>query len=239
MKRSICALTLVLVGISVTAFAQSPSTQDKAREKIRALRRQRMETLRRVLVESGVPIASDAPLDERSLRQYLDVLPQMHEARYETKPLKGVYIADTLYLPEHVELASDTVIIADHMVFEGNTVMVKGQHSVNLFTTYPTECLGKTVREMLLEAGFPLLAKGAAPPVFMELVQRLNLDPYRNGKRYQQVFAPGRITIDVSGKPGRPGESAMSNCMPTSRCDPADWSTAPGNFGTVPDPIKH
>ena len=244
MRHSVRALTVFLTVVSLACFAQSPSPGDKARQRASELKRQRIESLRKALVESGVAIPPDSQLNERPLAQYLDALPQMHEARYETKALKGVYIADTLYLPEHVDLAGDTVIVANHMVFEGKNVAVKGPFNLNLFTTYPTECLGEPLRDRLLEAGFPLLTKGAAAPVFSELVQRLNLDPYRNGKRYQQVFAPGRITIDVSGNAGHPGMNApgIPNCIPTRRecpSDPPDWNTYPGSFGTVPDPIKH
>ncbi len=137
-------------------------------------------------------------------------MPEMHQARYVTEPLDGAYFADTLYLPEHVAIVGDTVIVAKHLVFEGKKIAIGGPHSIGLFPLYPSEVLGKSLKQTLLDAGLPPLSKNEPPPSFDELIKALNLDPYRHGKRYQQVFEPGRIGVDVRGTPGAPGETGQT-----------------------------
>ena len=51
----------------------------------------------------------------------------------EKTPLKGAYLADTLYLPENVEISGHTVILANYVVFEGKNPVIRGNYVLIFF----------------------------------------------------------------------------------------------------------
>jgi hypothetical protein len=102
-------------------------TQQKAEELARqkAIRRANFERAATMLNEKGVPFDPYVLLEDnwpQRLKPAFDQMPEMKEVRYHTEPLHGVHLADTLYLPERVELSDDTVIVAKKVVFEGENV---------------------------------------------------------------------------------------------------------------------
>ena len=66
-------------------------------------------------------------------------------ARYGGNQLKGVQIADTLYLPEKVEITGDTVILAKKTVFEGRHPVIKGNHTMSFLTIEIEGAIGTTL----------------------------------------------------------------------------------------------
>jgi hypothetical protein len=88
---------------------------------------------RQLLLEKRVPFDPDVLLQDRwqeTLAPSFAQMPEMQEARYIAEPLGGVELADTLYLPEKVHVTDDLVIVARHLVFEGNDVLIKGNHNI-------------------------------------------------------------------------------------------------------------
>lgn len=131
----------------------------------------------------SVPFEPEALLEDdwqQTLAPAFAQMPEMQEVRYVAEPLGGVELADTLYLPEKVQLFDDVVIIAKHLVFEGRDVLIKGNHNISIFPVEKVTVMGET------------------------LPRRLNK---RNGKQEILVDVPdikpadkgGNITIDTSG----------------------------------------
>src|SRR5947209_11294827 len=84
------------------AGSQFPQTTEAERIQQRELRRKVFESGRKLLLDKDVPFNPDDLLKDdwhKNLKPTLDAMPEMQRARYEKTPLKGAYIADTLYLP--------------------------------------------------------------------------------------------------------------------------------------------
>ena len=89
-------------------------------------------------------------------------------------------MADTLTLPERVELTGDTVILVKTLLFTGTDVLIRGNHDVHIFTV---ESVGGISPDDL----------GAAGP-------RLNLKVgyTKSPRRPQQI----NLTVDTSATGG-------------------------------------
>jgi hypothetical protein len=119
-------------------------------------RRQNFHTGRRLLLDKGVPFEPDDLLRHqwpKSLKDALASMPEMQRSRYERAPLRGAYLADTLYLPEQVQIDDDTIIVANYLVFEGKNPVIRGPHNLNIFPANPIGVLGMTVAEALNKRG--------------------------------------------------------------------------------------
>jgi hypothetical protein len=154
-------------------------------------RRQNFKSGRELLLEKGVPFEPEELLrDQRSkaLKDALDAMPEMHQSRYETAPLKGAYLADTLYLPEKVQVNGHTVIVANYVVFEGKNPVIKGPYDISIIPSKPITVLGTSIEEALGRQG-------------------ILIDVRMGGRRLLPSFAliqglkvkPAHITIDTSG----------------------------------------
>ena len=100
---------------------------------------------RELLLSKGVPFDPDILLHDNwreeiagSIRQ----MPEMARVRRAATMLKGVQLADTLYLPEKIILTGDTVILAKRLVFEGPNVLIKGTHNIYVFPIESEELVG-------------------------------------------------------------------------------------------------
>jgi hypothetical protein len=111
-----------------------------------------------LLLDKGVPFEPEELLRDgwaTKLKDVLNGMPEMHQVRYETAPLNGAYIADTLYLPETVQLTGHTVILTNNLVFEGKRPVIRGPYDLNIFPALPVGVLGTTLSEALgNKAGF-------------------------------------------------------------------------------------
>jgi hypothetical protein len=107
------------------------------------------EPARALLRDKNVPFDPEVLLDRewpRKLELVFAQMPEMQQVRYLDEPLKGVQLADTLYLPERVDVVEDTVILARHLVFEGSEVVIKGSHHISIFPAQDIGVLGTTLR---------------------------------------------------------------------------------------------
>lgn len=67
------------------------------------------------------------------VRNVIRRMPQFQEVRRTENTISGVQLADTLILPEGVELTGDTVIIANRINFEGSIFIKKNEHNLYVF----------------------------------------------------------------------------------------------------------
>ncbi len=116
--------------------------------KLKAAMKRDFEPARRALLSRGVPFDPDLLLEpnwQSALAPVFAQMPEMQTSRYRSEPLGGVELADSLYLPERVNVLSDTVIIAKHLVFEGNNVLIKGNHNISIFPVESVSIMGTTL----------------------------------------------------------------------------------------------
>lgn len=152
----LCAIAAI-AGAVRTGTAQTNNQNDK--EQQFQARRENFSSGRRLLRDKGVPFDPDELLRDgwsKKLKPVLDAMPEMHQVRHETAPLNGAYIADTIYLPERVQIDGNTMILANNIVFEGHKPVIRGPHDLNVFPTQPIAVLGTTLAEALHKK-FPLM----------------------------------------------------------------------------------
>src|SRR5215469_13795087 len=92
-------LLLTAIGISANAIQARHANNQASQDEQFELRRQNFKTGREMLMDKGVPFEPEELLRDKrsqSLKDALAAMPEMHQSRYETAPLKGVYMADTL-----------------------------------------------------------------------------------------------------------------------------------------------
>ena len=111
-------------------------------------RKRNFEIANNLLLRKGVPFDPEVLLQDdwqKTLAPLFAQMPEMQEVRYLAKPLVGVELADTLYLPEKVQVTGDLVILAKHLVFEGNDVLIKGNYNISIFPAETASVMGDTL----------------------------------------------------------------------------------------------
>ncbi|GEM_PF-1412308 len=150
------------------------------------LKRRTFQSARRMLQHAQVPFEPEVLLEpnwREEVAPRLWLMPEMQTIRYETEPLAGVYLADTLYLPERVELAGETILLVRHLIFEGTQAVIEGNHQIYLFPIETMGLLGTPLRKATGEG-------------------RTWIRPVSVGTSALPVMRGGQIIIDTSG-PGR------------------------------------
>ena len=105
---------------------------------IAQVRSQHFEKARKLLHDQNVPFDPDILLTQewkQTLAPVFSQMPEMQTVRHHTGPLMGAVFADTLYLPEQIELADDTIILARQVIFTNQNVVIKGPHSIYFYRT--------------------------------------------------------------------------------------------------------
>jgi hypothetical protein len=171
---------------SPTRVVSYESTQDKTEKENQ--RRQHFAKARRMLQEKNIPFDPDILLDSdwpQKLKPTLAGMPEMQNINVLSDKLRGVYVADTLFLPEKTTVTGDTVILARRLLFEGENAVIKGPHDVSLFVSETSGGLGVTLKQALGERRqlFVQASFTSASPL-------ASLRPIRGGT----------LTIDVSGR---------------------------------------
>lgn len=113
-------------------LAPSSAQQELQRE----AKRQAFKSGRDLLNARGVPFNPDTLLEDNwrsQLGTALRQMPEMQQGRMGGSKLSGVQLADTLYLPEKVELTGNTVIIARKLYFDGPNALIKGPFDIHIF----------------------------------------------------------------------------------------------------------
>jgi hypothetical protein len=120
----------------------SPLTQEEKQQRDRKARRESFKSGRDLLRKHGVPFDPDLLLEpgfKRRLASTFDTMREFKESRLVGNQIEGVELADTLFLPERVELTGDTVIIANQLIFSGKNPVIKGPHDLHFFAMGPIQ----------------------------------------------------------------------------------------------------
>jgi hypothetical protein len=154
--------------------------------------KEKFEPARKMLLESGVQFDPDILLSadwrERLDPSFINSY-EMQTTLRTGNELKGVQIADTLVLPEKVELTGDLVIIANTLIYEGNNPVIEGVgKNVYIFPINEAFPIGKTFESALREQG---IVRESIP----EKGQRAN-EKYL----FKDKADDGVITIKVKGQ---------------------------------------
>ena len=168
----------------LSALQQLRQEQEQSTRK-----RENFKAGRELLRRKGVPFDPDILLEPnwpRTLAPVLNQMPELLKVRQLGKSVRGALLADTLYLPEKVQLTGDTVILVKHLVFEGREVLIKGNYSISVFPIESSGVLGTTVQA--LGAGRPLQYAAA------------NFDGIEMPRSFAapRLIQGGRITVDTS-----------------------------------------
>ena len=187
LKHVVVLFILLLASLSQgqTTFSAKEDTQFETR-------RQNFKSGREMLLNKGVTFEPEELLREhrsRALQDALDAMPEMHQSRYQTAPLRGAYMADTLYLPEKVQLTGHTIIVANYVVFEGKNPVIRGHYDLYFLPAKPVAVLGTTLAQALHKKSTLLNVRFGGMPVLpsFSLIQDLG----DRGKH--------SITFDTSG----------------------------------------
>ena len=135
------------------------------------------KTSRDLLLKKRVPFKPNDLLEpgwRKKLKPEFAQMPEMQETRViRQKQIRGVHLADTLYLPEKLEITGDTVILANQIIFEGRNAVLKGNYSVSFLPVEVDGLLGTSLEVAISEQGGPQFSlasyrknskSGAAPP---------------------------------------------------------------------------
>jgi hypothetical protein len=145
--------TVITTASAYFAGGQSNTASNtNGRDEAFEARRQNFKSGREMLLDKGVTFEPEELLREhrsKAVQDALDAMPEMHQSRYETAPLKGAYLADTLYLPEKVQLSGHTIIVANYVVFEGKNPILKGHYDLYFLPAKPVAVLGTTLAQAL------------------------------------------------------------------------------------------
>ncbi|MEK6283467.1 MAG: hypothetical protein AABN95_24195 [Acidobacteriota bacterium] len=141
----ICLISLIWSALPVSGDSAQTASRDQlgtralAQDKQQQEREHRRESFksgRELLLKHGVPFDPDILLEagwKKKLAPAFAVMPEFQEVREGAQKMEGVQLADTLLLPEHVELTGDTVLIARQLVFLGKNPIIKGPHDLSFF----------------------------------------------------------------------------------------------------------
>src|SRR5258708_20594189 len=135
----------------VSAQRQTPLTQPDqlpSQAELHARLIENFKPARELLQRKGVPFVPDLLLSTRwkeLLAPKLGEMPEMYMVRRLGNRLKGVQLADIMYLPEKVELTGDTIILANQVIFEGRDAVIKGNYNVYFFPVVAEGVLGTTL----------------------------------------------------------------------------------------------
>src|ERR1043166_6394762 len=165
-----------------------------------------------LLRERGVPFDPELLIDDNwrsEIEPALRLMPEMRETRKLDRVAKGVYLADTVLVPQRVALAGDTFILCRDFAAEdeNTTIKISGHHSLFIYV----------IGDPKINAAMVQSARRGFPPM------RLDLD----------VMAPGVLvgipphfigSSHIQGRSSVPGGGLAQvgpMLMPDSRVNPS------------------
>lgn len=146
---------------STKIFGQTQNTQenkDAFQDQVRKQARETFKKGRQLLLDYGLPFEPNELLEKygkEELTRKLELVPEFKTSYMTPKRIKGVKVADTLYLPEKVQLDGDTVIIARFLIFEGEDVVIKGNYDLHVFPLEAVGILGTSLAQAVTKQKTP------------------------------------------------------------------------------------
>jgi hypothetical protein len=209
----VCLLSLCLSGVpvwrttaqEVIRLGPNENYERPGYALIRKMTQEHRERLRKnfkkgrdLLLKKGVPFEPDELLEHgwpKTLKAKLAQMPELREIRvHRHGQMRGAQLADTLYLPERVEITGDTVILAKQVIFEGRNPVVKGNYAVYVFAMEVDGVLGTTLDVAINEQGRPQFS-----PASYRRKSRTSSQPPPKWFVPQLLKADWTITVDTSG----------------------------------------
>jgi hypothetical protein len=150
----ICLTSLIWVALPAASESGQKITKDQSardqerKQQERQLKREAFKAGRELLLNHGVAFDPDILLEpdwQEKLAPALKLMPEFREFREGSQKMQGVQLADTLLLPERVELTGDTVVIARQVIFSGKNVNIKGPHDLTFFPIGPIATLDSSL----------------------------------------------------------------------------------------------
>jgi hypothetical protein len=176
----------------------SPSKEEvefflKGKDK-KAQRIAEFQKFRTLLLQQGVPFEPNILLQSSRKELLQESNPNFFSiktsVRLSNKKIKGAIIAETLYLPEKIELSGDTVILANRVIFEGRNVLIKGHFDISFMP----------INETVLTTSISNKVVSYKSPEIVNYNSTGGLEFERQFFSKNKKIAGGQITIDVSGR---------------------------------------
>jgi len=175
---------------------QSSSMRGQNREKIEQ-KKASFKSGRDLLLKHGVPFDPDLLMEpgfQKRLAPVFAKMPEFRETHVVGKQMKGVQLADTLFLPENVELTGDTVIIANNMIFSGKKAVIKGPHDLHFFALGPVLSVNMNARNGRGQSGTFVKTAFSKARLVKAVFSRASLE---EAKRQGQLVEPDSITLNI------------------------------------------
>jgi hypothetical protein len=175
---------------------QSSSMRDQNRERIEQ-KKASFKSGRDLLLKHGVPFDPDLLMEpgfQKRLAPVFAKMPEFRETHVVGKQMKGVQLADTLFLPENVELTGDTVIIANNMIFSGKKAVIKGPHDLHFFALGLVLSVNMNARNGSGRSGTFFQAAFSKARLVKAVFSRASLE---EAKRQGQLVEPDSITLNI------------------------------------------
>ncbi|HXQ73114.1 MAG TPA: hypothetical protein VN844_21625 [Pyrinomonadaceae bacterium] len=237
----------------------------KMTQEYRERLREQFKKGRDLLIKKGVSFEPNDLLElgwRKKLKSKFAQMPEMQETRVVRQgKLRGVQLADTLYLPERVEITGHTVILANQIIFEGRDAVLKGNYAVHFFPVDIDGLLGTTLEVAINEQAGPRFSnadysrsKTSSQPPPKWFVPRLlkvdwtiTIDTSGQGAEEWQEkqkqkkgtkvrFAGNSIQGDNQDKSGAPGATGATGQMGPPTCDGTPDPAPNGDNGQNGDP---
>jgi hypothetical protein len=210
----VCLISLLLPGMPISGTTAQEVIRLGPKENyerpgyahIKVMTQEHRERLRKnfkkgrdLLLKKGVPFEPNDLLEQRrpkTLKAKIAQMPEMQETRVMRQgQMRGVQLADTLYLPERVEITGTTVILAKQLIFEGNNPVLKGNYPVYVFALEADGVLGTTLDVAINEQGGPSFS-----PASYRSKSRTGLQPPPKWFVPRLLKDGWTITVDTSGQ---------------------------------------
>lgn len=154
----------------------------------------------------------------KTLSAQLEKIPAMQSAKFQSRPLRGVVMADTLTFAENLRIAADTVVIARNIIFEGAAPAIKGPHDLHVFALNSIRATNSTDTVVIIDTS----AAG------------INYVPVAAESQIQATN--GSVVINTSGADGAAGWDASSAPDPNAVTGSNGEAGAEGVNGTDGQP---
>ncbi len=171
----------------LTATAQDKSATDNGD----AITRKGFEKSRNLLLQYGLPFEPREIMDRglrQEVRMKLAAMAEFETSLVTEKKISGVKIADTLYLPEKVELTGDTVLISKYVVFEGHNPEIRGPYDLTMIPLEGMGPLGTNLSHVIDKAITKVSFNRVNPVSF----SKLGLSFLKNSGIKIDLHGPGR-----------------------------------------------